>query len=105
MDDILLEVDFDDFIVVCGERIETETEAYGVTFRLCRRDAARIGAEIITVSATSVLEDCQLPKATELPAVETEPTNEPTNSVKTPVAQLSLFGGTVDTEQPELSLF
>ena len=72
---ILLEVALDDFIVVSGERIETETDTriypftHAVTFRLSPHAAARLGQDIITVSEASILIDCELPKATQLPAV------------------------------------
>lgn len=105
---IILETDFDDFIVVSGERVETESDptfypfTHAVTFRLCPRDAARIGEEIITVCESDILVDCELPKATDLPAVETTLTNEPTNEPKKPAVQLTIFGDTVETEQPTL---
>lgn len=73
---ILLEVALDDFIVVSGERIKTETDTrlypftHAVTFRLSPHAAARLGQDIITVSEASILIDCELPKATQLPAVE-----------------------------------
>lgn len=109
---ILLETECDECIVVSGERVETETDpifypfTHAVTFRLCPQDAARLGQEVITVPETAILVDCQLPKATELPDTETavtnQPTNQPTNEVRNPAAQLTLFGGTVETEQPPL---
>ena len=86
---IILEIDVDEFICVSGERIETETDpnfypfGHAVTFRLCPEDAARIGEEILTVSEAEILQDCQLPKATELP-VETQ----------TKTGQLTFFGDT-----------
>ena len=92
---------FDEFIVVSGERIETETDSnfypfgHAVTFRLCANDAARIGQEIITVAESEILQDCDLPKATELPAAETAVTKRPTK-------QLTLFG---DTEPEQTALF
>ena len=94
---ILLEIEVDDFICVSGERIETATDpnfypfGHAVTFRLCSRDAARIGGqEIITVSAAEILQDCELPKATELPPAETQ----------TKTGQLTFFGDTA--AQPTL---
>ena len=96
---IILEIDVDDFIVVSGERIETETDpnfypfGHAVTLRLCSEDAARIGQEIITVSEAEILQDCQLPpEATELP--------KDTAETQTKTGQLTFFG---DTEaQPTL---
>lgn len=88
----ILEVDIDDFIVLSGERIQTESDptfypfTHAVTLRLCPRDAARIGQEIITVSEVSLLIDCDLPKATQLPR---------------PAAQLTLDGKSQQT-QPTL---
>ena len=92
---IILERDIDDFIVVSGERIETETDPnsypfeHAVTFRLCVSDAARIGQEIITVSEISILQDCELPKATELPVAMSK------------TGQLTLFSDT----DPQPTLF
>ena len=98
---IILEVDVDDFICVSGERIETQTDpnfypfGHAVTFRLSSSDAARIGGQdIITVPETALLQDCELPKATELPR-EAE-----TAVTQTKTGQLTFFG---DTErQPAL---
>lgn len=93
---ILLEIEVDEFICVSGERIETATDpnfypfGHAVTFRLSPSDAARLGQEILTVSASEILQDCELPKATELPPAETQ----------TKTGQLTFFG---DTEaQPTL---
>jgi len=96
---------FDEFMVVSGERIETQTDpnfypfTHAVTFRLCHRDAVRVGQKIITVAETAILEDCELPKATEateLPAVETQ------TAVTHATEQLTLFG---DTAAKQLTLF
>lgn len=106
---IILETEFDEFIVVSGERVETETDTnvypfeHAVTFRLSPQDASRLGQEVITVPETAILVDCELPKATELPAAnETAVTNEPTNDVRNPAVQLTIFGDTAETEQPTL---
>ena len=110
---------FDDFMVVSGERIETQTDpnfypfTHAVTLRLCREDTARLGQEIITVAESAILQDCQLPKATaeashhddrdrttseELPAeTETE-----TQATGLPFEQLTLFG---DAGKKQLTLF
>lgn len=95
---IILEVDVDEFICVSGERIETETDpnfypfGHAVTLRLCPEDTERLGQEIITVSEAEILQDCELPKATELP--------EDTARTMTKTGQLTFFG---DTEaQPAL---
>ncbi|MDE0423539.1 MAG: hypothetical protein OXN25_01585 [Candidatus Poribacteria bacterium] len=104
---IVLEVDVDEFIVVSGERIETETDpnfypfGHAVTLRLCSEDAARIGEEIITVSEAEILQDCELPKATELPAEVSDPRDRATPAeTQTKTGQLTFFG---DTEaQPTL---
>lgn len=95
---IILEIDVDEFICVSGERIETQTDpnfypfGHAVTLRLCSEDAARIGQEIITVSEAEILQDCQLPEATELP--------EDTAETQTKTGQLTFFA---DTEaQPTL---
>ena len=94
----------DEFMVISGERIETETDpnfypfTHAVTFRLSRKDAVRVGQEIITVSETAILTDSDLPKATQLPAetaIETEVT-------RLPIKQLTLFGDTEETEQATL---
>lgn len=108
---------FDEFMVVSGERIETETDpnfypfTHAVTFRLCHRDAVRVGQKMITVAETAILVDCQLPKATaeashhddrdrttsaEVPAVETQ------TAVTHATEQLTLFG---DTAAKQLTLF
>ena len=96
---------FDDFMVVSGERIETETDpnfypfTHAVTFRLSPEDAVRVGEKVITVAESAILQDCQLPKATEateLPAVETQ------TAVAHATEQLTLFG---DTETKQLTLF
>ena len=55
-----------------------------------REDAARIGQEIITVSEASILQDCELPKAAELPPVAMSKTG-----------QLTLFSDT----DPQPTLF
>ncbi len=89
---------FDEFMVVSGERIETQADpsfypfGHAVTFRLCHRDAVRVGQEIITVAESAILQDCELPKATEVPAVE---------AVTRKTKQLTLFGDT-EAEQPAL---
>ena len=91
----------DEFMVVSGERIETQADpnfypfGHAVTFRLCHRDAVRVGQEIITVAESAILQDCELPKATELPAVETHTPKQPTK-------QLTLFGNEDTEEQPTL---
>lgn len=91
---------FDECIVVSGERIETQADpnfypfTHAVTFRLCHRDAGRIGQETITVAETAILTDCDL-KAPELPAVETHTPKQLTK-------QLTLFG---DTEAEQTTLF
>ena len=88
----------DELMVVSGERIETQADpnfypfTHAVTFRLCHSDAVRVGQKIITISETAILEDSQLPKATQLPAVETSTTT-----------QLTLFGN--DDTEAQLSLF
>ena len=93
---------FDEFMVVCGERIETQADpnfypfGHAVTFRLCHRDAVRVGQKIITVAETAILVDCELPKATEVPAVETQ------TAVTHATEQLTLFG---DTAAKQLTLF
>ena len=90
----------DEFMVVSGERIETQADpnfypfGHAVTFRLSPEDAGRVGQKVITVSETAILQDCELPKATELPAVETAVTGG--------TEQLTLFG---DTETKQLTLF
>lgn len=95
----------DEFIVVSGERIETQADpnfypfTHAVTFRLCHRDAGRIGQEAITVAETAILTDCD-PKATELPAVEAAAVE--THTPKQPTKQLTLFG---DTEAEQATLF
>ena len=92
-----------------GERIDTaETDSsvypfgHGVTLKLSPDSAARIGQEIITVSESELLQDCELPKATELPAVETQPEPEPAITTGTPNKQLTLFG---DDTPDQLTLF
>ncbi|MCY3739963.1 MAG: hypothetical protein OXH00_02975 [Candidatus Poribacteria bacterium] len=92
----------DEFMVVSGERIETQADpnfypfGHAVTFRLCQRDAGRIGQETITVAETAILTDCDLPsEAPELPAVETHTPKQLTK-------QLTLFG---DTEAEQTTLF
>ena len=92
---ILLEIDVDEFICVSGERIETQTDpifypfGHAVTIRLCPEDTQRLGQEIITVSEAEILQDCDLPKAT-----------EDTARTQTKTGQLTFFG---DTEaQPTL---
>ena len=93
---IILEVEVDEFICVSGERIETQTDpnfypfGHAVTIRLCPEDAARIGQEIITVSEAEILQDCDLPKAT-----------EDTAGTQTKTGQLTFFGDT----QPQPTLF
>ena len=93
---------YDDFMVVSGERIETQTDpnfypfTHAVTFRLRHRDAVRVGQKIITVSESAILTDCDLPKATaeaETAAAEIK---------KLPIKQLTLFG---DTESEQATLF
>ena len=105
---ILLEIGVDEFICVSGERIETATDpnfypfGHAVTFRLSPNDAARIGGEeIITVSEEAILQDCELPKATELPAEVSDPRDRSTPAgTQTKTGQLTFFG---DTEaQPTL---
>lgn len=94
---------YDEFIVVSGERIETQADpnfypfTHAVTFRLCHRDAVRIGQKTITVSESAILTDCELPKATELPAVEVE-----THTPKLPTKQLTLWGNDDTGEQATL---
>lgn len=73
---IVLETEVNGFMVVSGERVATATDPncypfeHAVTFRLCPRDAERLGQDTITVAESAILQDCELPKATELPAVE-----------------------------------
>lgn len=91
----------EDVICVSGERIPTETDPnfypfeHAVTLRLCPHDAERLGEETITVSEASILQNCELPKATELPAEDTTPT-------KLPPKQLTLFGNNNTEEQATL---
>lgn len=91
---------FDEFIVVSGERIETQADpnfypfGHAVTFRLCHRDAVRIGQKIITVSESAILTDCELPKATEA--------TEETHTPKLPTKQLTLLGNDDTEEQATL---
>ena len=91
----------EDVMCVSGERIPTETDPnfypfeHAVTLRLCPRDAARLGEETITVSEAAILQNCELPKATELPAVET-------HTPKLPTKQLTLLGNEDTEEQATL---
>ena len=100
MERVIIEMGEDEFMCLSGERIETETDPsvypfeHAVTLRLCARDAARIGQETITVAESAILQDCELPKATELPAAETQ-------AAKRPTKQLTLFGD-AEPEQPAL---
>ena len=98
----MLEIGVDEFVCVSGERIETETDpsvypfGHGVTFRLTPQDAARIGQEVITVAESEILQNCELPKATDPPpAVRTQ------TQTQTKTGQLTFFG---DTE-PQPTLF
>lgn len=93
---------FDEFIVVSGERIETQADpnfypfTHAVTFRLCPEDAARIGQEVITVAESAILQDCELPKDCDLPKAAELP---PVAMSKT--GQLTLFSDT----DPQPTLF
>ena len=90
-----------------GERIETEATdtsiypfGHGVTLRLSPDSAARVGQEVITVSEAELLQNCEIPKATDLPAVETQP--EPATNENLPNKQLTLFG---DEAPDQLTIF
>ncbi|MCG9132743.1 hypothetical protein J5I95_13780 [Candidatus Poribacteria bacterium] len=93
----------DTFMCLSGERIETETDTsvypfqHAVTLKLSADSAARIGQDTITVSESEILQNCELPKATDLPA-ETQQATPKGVSPK----QLTLFG---DTSPDQLSLF
>ena len=85
----------DTFMCLSGERIETETDTsiypfeHAVTLRLSPDSAARIGQDTITVSEAEILQNCELPKATETQATA-------------PPKQLALFG---DETPDQLTLF
>ena len=86
----------DTFMCLSGERIDTETDTsiypfeHAVTLKLSPDSAARIGQEVITVSESEILQDCEIPMATE-PATKGLPNK-----------QLTLFG---DDAPDQLSLF
>ena len=96
MEDIILEVGDDEFIVVTGERIETDNDTsvypfiYGVTFKLTPESAARIGQDILQVTEVDILADCE--------TMDTEPEPEP---AMRSTGQLEFFGDT----QPQATLF
>lgn len=89
----MLEISDGDFMCLSGERIETETDPIGhATFRLSPHSAERIGQETITVPQTAILQNCELPKATDLPTAE----------LPTVGTQTTLFGS---DDEMQLSLF
>lgn len=92
MDYIMLEIDEGDFMCLSGERIETETDPIigHATFRLSPHSAERIGQDTITVPQTAILQNAELPKATDLPTLPTVGT------------QTTLFGS---DDEMQLSLF
>ena len=98
MDYIMLEIGEGDFICLSGERIETESDpsvyphGHAVTFRLSAHSAERIGQDTITVPESAILQNCELPKATDLPTAE----------LPTVGTQTTLFGS---DDEMQLSLF
>lgn len=103
MDYIMLEISEGDFMCLSGERIETEGDpsvypfGHAVTFRLSPQSAERIGQDTITVPESAILQNCELPKATDLPTADL-----PTADLPTVGTQTTLFGS---DDEMQLSLF
>ena len=75
MEYVIIQTGEDDFMCLSGERIDTtETDAgvypfgHAVTLRLSPDSAARIGQDTITISESEILQDCEIPKATDTEA-------------------------------------
>ena len=71
---VIIQTGTDDFMCLSGERIDTETDAgvypfgHAVTLRLSPDSAARVGQDTITISESEILQDCEIPKATDTEA-------------------------------------
>lgn len=103
----MLEISEGDFMCLSGEHIETESDpsvypyGHAVTLRLSPHSAERIGQDTITVPESAILQNCELPKATDLPK-DTQAPQLPTAELPTVGTQTTLFGS---DDEMQLSLF